>query len=406
MSTVTIATTERDNQYVLTEYRDHIGSTGRLMAIFWFAILATVSFFILFSILSNPYSINTSSFASLDPQDEDVAGSIAFYGGIFLIFFIGLQATLGIAVFELLAAYLRLPESVIDIGSGVQSCATLVLIFILILLAFPLSKFIVAPLIIAFLRTPVGATLFSWVNCLASLLLTYISLSLALCRYTYIREFTFDKASDQLTLRCELGLPLFITLGKDPNNSNNIHFVPLWHFQTGVYDFPLQSIRSVHRYDKTPTLALDVARNVLYLPTVQCKNQQECEQILATLMNRFRWEQGQDIDARMAKEKVQLREDVLQGINTRVLPTEGEKAPLALLVASALTMVRRNQQRLNRQPDNPNLHLQLGIALLRSRERATALQHIQEALRLYRLQFQPFRATTVKQYLSKARRAA
>ncbi|MEN9214108.1 MAG: hypothetical protein Q6J18_01515 [Gloeomargarita sp. DG02_3_bins_56] len=115
-------------------------------------------------------------------------------------------------------------------------------------------------------------------------------------------------------------------------------------------------------------------------------------------------EPGEDISARTAKEKVQLRGDIRKAIRTKVLPTQGQEAPLALLVASALTMRRRNQQRVNRQPDNPNLHLQLGIALLGSGERATALQHIQEALRLYRLQFPIFRVGTAKQYLIKARR--
>ncbi|MEN9232757.1 MAG: hypothetical protein Q6J18_01510 [Gloeomargarita sp. DG02_3_bins_56] len=194
-----------------------------------------------------------------------------------------ISATLGTAVFELLAAYLRWPESVIEIGGCLQSCSTLVLIFFVIASAFPLSRFIITPLALVVLQTQVGATLFVWVFYLTIFLLTYITLSLVLCRYTNIREFIFDKGSDQLTLRFQLGLPMLITLGRDPNNSNNIHFVPLWHLQTGVYEFPLTSIRSVHRYDKTPTLALDVARNLLYLPTVRCKNQGGCEQMLATL---------------------------------------------------------------------------------------------------------------------------
>ncbi|MEN9214110.1 MAG: hypothetical protein Q6J18_01505 [Gloeomargarita sp. DG02_3_bins_56] len=86
MSTVAIVTHERNNQCILTEYTNHIGSVGRLSAIFGFAIFAGASFFILSDILSASglFYIGPSFFGPVNP--EEAAGSIAFFGSILLIF--------------------------------------------------------------------------------------------------------------------------------------------------------------------------------------------------------------------------------------------------------------------------------------------------------------------------------
>jgi len=158
--------------------------------------------------------------------------------------------------------------------------------------------------------------------------------------------------------------------------------VPIWNYHSEVYEWSLSAIRSVHAYGNQLTLALAIGGETVYLPLVKHPHRRACAETLAQLGEWLGVPQGQDIDGRTAKERVQVPGDAVQGIRRRMLPRQGEGKEdnvLALLVASALTMGNRYERRLVNQTDDPALLFKAGIANLAAGRQDKAIRQLEQA---------------------------
>jgi len=279
---------------------------------------------------------------------------------------------------------------------------------LMLILAWPLSHFVLTPAMITLLKSSSGPLLYGLGNQLLALLLFYIFFSLTACEYWNKFEFKFDENTNTLTIGAWLGLPLFVGLSKQPH-SNNWLFTPLLHlpkWDAEYYQFPLRVIRSVHSYQKQPMLAIDVIGTLVYLPTVQHQTQAACEQTLVALANFLGVSKEQELAAQVDKEKIRLPQDFFKAITKRILPIKGEEASLALLVASALTQASRDQQQLmSRSTNDPDLLVRVGIATLGTGDFQTGFRYLTEAERLCRLTFRYFKGGIIEKYINKAKKS-
>jgi hypothetical protein len=281
---------------------------------------------------------------------------------------------LGITGFARLALRIWLLDKVPGFGGG-----------LLILLSWTLSKFILGPLGAILLKSPTGFFLYVvgyfLMFFLPASLLLFVFFSLIVCSYIATYTYEFDKRVGELTFCFQAWFPGLVKIQKDPHR-DHFNFVPVWNYRLEVYEWPLSAIRSVHAYGNQPTLALEIGGETVYLPLVKRPHRRACAETLAQLGEWLGVPQGQDIDRRTAKEKVQVPGDEVQGIRRRMLPPQGEGKEdnvLALAVASALTMGNRYERRLINQTDDPALLFKAGIANLATGRQNKAIRQFEQA---------------------------
>jgi len=281
---------------------------------------------------------------------------------------------LGITGFARLALRIWLLDKVPGFGGG-----------LLILLSWTLSKFILGPLGAILLKSPTGFFLYVvgyfLMFFLPASLLLFVFFSLIVCSYIATYTYEFVKRVGELTFCFQAWFPGLVKIQKDPHR-DHFNFVPVWNYRLEVYEWPLSAIRSVHAYGNQPTLALEIGGETVYLPLVKCPHRRACAETLAQLGEWLGVPQGQDIDRRTAKEKVQVPGDEVQGIRRRMLPPQGEGKEdnvLALAVASALTMGNRYERRLINQTDDPALLFKAGIANLATGRQNKAIRQFEQA---------------------------
>jgi hypothetical protein len=281
---------------------------------------------------------------------------------------------LGITGFARLALRIWLLDKVPGFGGG-----------LLILLSWTLSKFILGPLGAILLKSPTGFFLYVvgyfLMFFLPASLLLFVFFSLIVCSYIATYTYEFVKRVGELTFCFQAWFPGLVKIQKDPHR-DHFNFVPVWNYRLEVYEWPLSAIRSVHAYGNQPTLALEIGGETVYLPLVKRPHRRACAETLAQLGEWLGVPQGQDIDRRTAKEKVQVPGDEVQGIRRRMLPPQGEGKEdnvLALAVASALTMGNRYERRLINQTDDPALLFKAGIANLATGRQNKAIRQFEQA---------------------------
>jgi hypothetical protein len=281
---------------------------------------------------------------------------------------------LGITGFARLALRIWLLDKVPGFGGG-----------LLILLSWTLSKFILGPLGAILLKSPTGFFLYVvgyfLMFFLPASLLLFVFFSLIVCSYIATYTYEFVKTVGELTFCFQAWFPGLVKIQKDPHR-DHFNFVPVWNYRLEVYEWPLSAIRSVHAYGNQPTLALEIGGETVYLPLVKRPHRRACAETLAQLGEWLGVPQGQDIDRRTAKEKVQVPGDEVQGIRRRMLPPQGEGKEdnvLALAVASALTMGNRYERRLINQTDDPALLFKAGIANLATGRQNKAIRQFEQA---------------------------
>jgi hypothetical protein len=281
---------------------------------------------------------------------------------------------LGITGFARLALRIWLLDKVPGFGGG-----------LLILLSWTLSKFILGPLGAILLKSPTGFFLYVvgyfLMFFLPASLLLFVFFSLIVCSYIATYTYEFVKRVGELTFCFQAWFPGLVKIQKDPHR-DHFNFVPVWNYRLEVYEWPLSAIRSVHAYGNQPTLALEIGGETVYLPLVKHPHRRACAETLAQLGEWLGVPQGQDIDRRTAKEKVQVPGDEVQGIRRRMLPPQGEGKEdnvLALAVASALTMGNRYERRLINQTDDPALLFKAGIANLATGRQNKAIRQFEQA---------------------------
>ena len=266
--------------------------------------------------------------------------------------------------------------------------------FLLLLLSWPLSKFILAPVGASFFKSPTGFPLYVvgyfLMFFLPASLLLFICFSLIVCAYTETYTYEFVKGAGELTFHFQAWFPGLVKIEKDPHR-DYFNFVPIWNYRSEVYEWSLSAIRSVHAYGNQPTLALAIGGETVYLPLVKHPHRRACAETLAQLGEWLGVPQGQDIDGRTAKERVQVPGDAVRGIRRRMLPRQGEGKEdnvLALLVASALTMGNRYyEKRLINQTDDPALLFKAGIANLAAGKWDKAIRQFEQAKTLSEKKF-------------------
>ncbi|WP_247217759.1 hypothetical protein [Synechococcus sp. C9] len=375
---------------------ERMDGIGRIFATFWFFIIGFIlAYVIFFTDLEYYLKYQYSVFIGQSDLAEKLVTpimviliSLAFT--LMLISYLIWQwlgnyisEQLGITGFARLALEVWLLDKIPTFG-GV----------LLLLLSWPLSKFILAPVGASFLKPPTGFPLYVigyfLMFFLPAGLLLFICFSLIVCAYTATYTYEFVKGAGELTFHFQAWFPGLVKIEKDPHR-DYFNFVPIWNYRSEVYEWSLSAIRSVHAYGNQPTLALAIGGETVYLPLVKHPHRRACAETLAQLGEWLGVPQGQDIDGRTAKERVQVPGDAVQGIRRRMLPQQSEAKEdnvLALLVASALTMGNRYyEKRLINQTDDPALLFKAGIANLAAEKRDKAIQQFEQAKTLSEKKF-------------------
>jgi len=374
---------------------ERLDAAGRILATFWFFIIGFIlAYVIFFTDLEYYLKYQYSVFIGQSDLAEQLVTPI-------MVILISLAFTLMLIsylIWQWLGNYISEQLGITGFARFVLEVWLLDRIptfggFLLLLLSWPLSKFILAPVGASFLKSPTGFPLYIigyfLMFFLPAGLLLFICFSLIVCAYTATYTYEFVKGAGELTFHFQAWFPGLVKIEKDPHR-DYFNFVPIWNYRSEVYEWSLSAIHSVHAYGNQPTLALAIGGETVYLPLVKHPHRRACAETLAQLGEWLGVPQGQDIDGRTAKERVQVPGDAVQGIRRRMLPQQSEAKEdnvLALLVASALTMGNRYERRLVNQTDDPALLFKAGIANLAAEKRDKAIRQFEQAKTLSEKKF-------------------